>query len=470
MTAELFTQLLEEFAVLGGLLLIGTLLRAKVKLFQNLFLPAAVIGGFIGLLLGPIVMKSYAILPIPESFIKDFSLLPGIMVAPIFIALPLGMGMDKSPTDAKRPKNSILPMFFLAWGCSAGLFTFGFIVNAIFSKLMPELNIYPAFGIELSIGFVAGHGTAGLIGNVFQNMGVPYWEVSQGVAVTAATVGLIGGIVIGMIMINVAARKKQITHLDRPSDIPAEIKKGYLSDVSSQEKHCRETTHTSSIDSMTFHIAIIMAVCGLAYGLTAFLKFYKVPVLSFIFAWAWGIVLMMIVNAILKKLNLSFMIDTKVRDKFTSVLVDFAIVAAIASLPVEMVLKYMTPMIVMFIGGFIWVYLILMVIGKTVFKDFKFERSIILFGQNTGVAMTGILLLRICDPDMKTPAMRDFTIAYAMSAMAGFIILLPMLKLINNTAATILLNGVITVFALIVALLLGRFAGRKTDPDQQSTP
>jgi ESS family glutamate:Na+ symporter len=44
MTAELFIQLIQEASILGGLLLLGVFLRAKMKLFQNLFLPAAVIG------------------------------------------------------------------------------------------------------------------------------------------------------------------------------------------------------------------------------------------------------------------------------------------------------------------------------------------------------------------------------------------------------------------------------------------
>jgi len=35
------------------LLLVGKLVRAKIRLFQRLFLPASIIGGFIGLAVGP---------------------------------------------------------------------------------------------------------------------------------------------------------------------------------------------------------------------------------------------------------------------------------------------------------------------------------------------------------------------------------------------------------------------------------
>ena len=47
MTSQLLTQLLQALSLLSVLLLVGTFLRAKVKLFQSLYLPASVIGGFI---------------------------------------------------------------------------------------------------------------------------------------------------------------------------------------------------------------------------------------------------------------------------------------------------------------------------------------------------------------------------------------------------------------------------------------
>ena len=88
LTSSLLTELLCSLSIIGGLLLLGTFLRAKVKLFQKLFLPASVIGGFIGLLLGPMILGDYAILRVPETYINDWSLLPGTLIVPIFAAVP----------------------------------------------------------------------------------------------------------------------------------------------------------------------------------------------------------------------------------------------------------------------------------------------------------------------------------------------------------------------------------------------
>ncbi|MFH2128738.1 MAG: sodium/glutamate symporter [bacterium] len=453
MTSDLFTRLLQEFSILGGLLILGVLLRAKIKLFQNLFLPAAVIGGFIGLIFGPIVMKSFAILPIPQDMISDFALIPGILILPIIASIPLGLGMERPGESMATSKGGIFPMFLLGTACAFGLFALGFGTKMVFTKLMPDLDIYPAFGMELSLGFFGGHGTAGLIGNILQKLKMPYWEVAQGVAVTSATVGLVGGILLGMILINTAARRNRISHLADPSALPEETRKGYESDISKQELTCRETTHTSSIDSLAFHVAIVFSVCGLSYVLVGYLKAYRVPLLSNIAEWAYAIAIMLIVNLLIKKLKLSFLIDSRIKTKFTSFLVDFSIVAAIASLPVQAVLKYAVPMVVMFIGGFILVYLIIVVLGNVFFQDYKFERAIALFGQSTGVIMTGILLLRICDPDMKTPVLKDFSISYALSTMLSYAMLLPVIRLLPNSGAIFLLTFGVASVLLIIALI-----------------
>jgi ESS family glutamate:Na+ symporter len=461
MSGELFTRLLQEGAILGGLLLAGVFLRARVKLFQNLFLPAAVIGGFIGLVCGPIVLKSRAILPIPETFLKDFALIPGILILPIIASIPLGIGMDPKVAGDEKSKGGILPMFLLGTACAFGLFALGFGTKMIFTRLMPELDIYPAFGMELSLGFYGGHGTAGLIGNILQKLKMPYWEVAQGVAVTSATVGMVGGILFGMIFINTAARKRKITHLTEPSALPVETRKGYQGDVMKQETSCRETTHTSSIDSLAFHVAVIFSVCGLSYLLVGLLKTYKVPLLSNIAEWAYAIAIMLIVNVIIRKLKLAFLIDPRIKTKFTSFLVDFSIVAAIASLPIEAVLKYVVPMVAMYITGFMLVYLVIMVLGNKFFKDYTFERCIALFGQSTGVIMTGILLLRICDPDMETPVLKDFSIAYALSTMFSYAMLLPVIKLLPNSGAIFLLTAGVAGGLLVIAAINHKLSGRK---------
>lgn len=86
------------------------------------------------------------------------------------------------------------------------------------------------FGLTPVFGFYGGHGTALSAGTLFQENG---WEAGLDVANTMATAGLVCGVVFGVIMINIAARKGKTLYVRQPSQIPREVK----SDMWSRKTH-----------------------------------------------------------------------------------------------------------------------------------------------------------------------------------------------------------------------------------------
>src|SRR5699024_8874496 len=48
------------------------------------------------------------------------------------------------------------------------------------------------------------------------------------------------------------------------------------------------------------------------------------------------------------------------------------------------------------------------VLGPRILPSYWFERSIGDFGQSTGITATGLLLMRVVDPEMKSPAYEGF--------------------------------------------------------------
>ncbi len=424
LTSSLLTELLCSLSVIGGLLLLGTLLRAKVRVFQKLFLPASVIGGFIGLLLGPIVLGDYALLRVPETYINDWSLLPGTLIVPIFAAVPLGMFMNRSPGAASSGSKTG-PNVIKAFGLFAALSflqsAIGFATNLFFSST-GGYDLYRTFGYELSQGFCGGHGTAGAVGKILEGLGLDYWATAQGVAVTPATIGIIGGMLIGIILINIAAAKGKTAVLKKPGDIPVEMSKGFTTDISRQGSMGRETTMNSSIETISLHLALILGVCGLAYWLLDLLKGTGITAFSSLPVWIYAMVIMFGLNHIMRMLKLDWLIDTKIKGKITGAMSDFAITAAIASLPVQAVLEYAVPILVMCVIGFVLTYLFTFKLGELVYKDdYAFERSIIAWGTATGVMITGMMLLKICDPDYDTPALADFSMGFSLLSLSGLI-------------------------------------------------
>ena len=60
-------QILVDLSVLSSLLLVGIFLRKKVKFLQNLYIPASLIAGFIGLLIGPQILGRISPVCLPVS-------------------------------------------------------------------------------------------------------------------------------------------------------------------------------------------------------------------------------------------------------------------------------------------------------------------------------------------------------------------------------------------------------------------
>lgn len=455
MTSQLLTQLLQALSLLSVLLLIGTFLRAKVKLFQSLYLPASVIGGFIGMIISPEILGRFSNYSIYEEWIKTYSLLPGILSVPIFAAIPLGMFLNENKNIKSMYPSKVLICFGLFQCASMSQSAIGYATNMFFSKINPQLNMYRTFGYELSAGFAGGHGLAAATGKLLEGFGIPQWEIAQGVALTTATIGLIGGIVFGIIFINLAVRKNKTKIIKRINDnADKSVEVGYNKDINKQNSLGRETFLSSSIETITFHLAIIFTVCGIAYIVLNFVKKMNIAGLNVLPVWTYSMIIMFALNFIIKKLNLVWMVDAKVKAKIMGTLSDFAIVSAMTSLPIKAIINYIAPITVMCILGFIITYLLVFPLNSFFFKeDYSFERAIISWGTLTGVLITGMTLLKICDPEYKSPALSEFSLGFSLMSVTGLLIV-PILNTVLAVGSTF--DNFIT--AIISAILYFAFA------------
>ena len=455
MTSQLLTQLLQALSLLSVLLLVGTFLRAKVKLFQSLYLPASVIGGFIGIIISPEIFGRFSNYSISEEWIKTYSLLPGILSVPIFAAIPLGMFLNENKNIKSMYPSKVLICFGLFQCASMSQSAIGYATNMFFNKINPQLNMYRTFGYELSAGFAGGHGLAAATGKLLEGFGIPQWEIAQGVALTTATIGLIGGIVFGIIFINLAVRKNKTKIIKRINDnADKSMEVGYNKDINKQNSLGRETFLSSSIETITFHLAIIFTVCGIAYIVLNFVKKMNIAGLNVLPVWTYSMIIMFALNFIIKKLNLVWMVDAKVKAKIMGTLSDFAIVSAMTSLPIKAIINYIAPITVMCILGFIITYLLVFPLNSFFFKeDYSFERAIISWGTLTGVLITGMTLLKICDPEYKSPALSEFSLGFSLMSVTGLLIV-PILNTVLAVGSTF--DNFIT--AIISAILYFAFA------------
>lgn len=123
-----------DIGIISTLLLVGKLMRVKLKFMQKLFIPPSLVAGFLGLALGP---NGLDVLPLSQNM----GTYAGILIAFVFGALPLaserssgkGKGMEIGHMWAYSQAGMLLQW---AFGGFLGLL----VLNQIW-----DLN--PAFGI-----------------------------------------------------------------------------------------------------------------------------------------------------------------------------------------------------------------------------------------------------------------------------------------------------------------------------------
>lgn len=436
------TVFIYSIGLLSVFLLIGVALRAKIKILQNLFLPASVIGGFLLLML-----------PLPKEYINIYSKIPGTLIVPIVASIPLGLSVSNNKDRLK----TVLPHGLIMMGVTMGQIGVGIISYLIFKNIIP--NLYPIFGAELEFAFAGGHGTVGMLSNMLKDRNLSYWDISQGVGSAVATFGLVGGILFGMLIINIGARKKMCRYIEKPENIPEALKTGYEKDISRQNSIGRETTLSTSVDTLGFHSALILSVTALSYIVFNFVKAHKIIYLRSIAVWTYAVFIMFIVWYVMCKLNLKHLVDSKVKSKLSGMLTEYAIIAAIASMPVKVIAQYIVPIIFVSLMGFFVTFIYIFIFSRLFIREDWFEHGIISFGMNTGIFITGLLLLRVTDPELKSSAFADHTLCYAMTSWSFVLIGILLDIWISKGAVTALIVSL--VLLILFTAFLPFAAGKK---------
>jgi ESS family glutamate:Na+ symporter len=381
-------NLLTDTALLGALMLVGQLIRAKVKLFQKLLMPASLIGGFIGLFLGP---SGINVLP----FSSQLSAYSGVLIAVIFACMPIG---DKS--FSKEDIKGVGGFFYQNTGIAIFQYAIGMtLALGLLNKIWP--NLHDGFGLALATGFYGGHGTAAAVGEVFAGYG--YTEFLD-LGNVSATVGLVGGIVLGMALINWGTRKGHTNYVESPEELPNEIRTGLIP-KEKQKPGSRVTISNMSLDPLVFHLSIVCLAAYLGRWssvlIQGWIDWLSIPV--FVLALVFGY----IVQFVLTRSGADEYVDRHTIQRISGSSTDLLTISAIASLRLDVVAANFGPLLITFVFGLILnIVWFLWVSRYTSSRDW-FERGIMNYGRSNGVVATGVLLNRVVDPDQVSRGLED---------------------------------------------------------------
>ncbi len=99
-----------------------------------------------------------------------------------------------------------------------------------------------------------------------------------------------------------------------------------------------------------------------------------------------------------------------VQNRIGTISADLLITAATACLDLSLLAKDWLPLTVLAVVGLIWNLAVLLLLAPRILPASWFERGLIEFGQATGVAASGLLLLNMVDPDDRNGTLTPFSI------------------------------------------------------------
>ena len=392
---------IQSFCLLCLLLALGKFIRVKSRLMQRLYLPSSVIAGLMGLILLQVVGRDAM-----GGWTAGWGALPGLLINVVFAALFLGVTIPPLSRIWKEAGPQLAYGQIVAWG----QYVVG--LSMVLFILKPLFKTNPLFGVIVPVGFEGGHGTAGGLGESFEQMG---WEAGMDFGLAAATAGMISAIVVGMALVNWAVSKGILAGHKQVEDFKACDLSGVY-DPEARPSAGALTVSPDSIDALSLHLAVLGIAILIGYGLKlglVWLEAHIPGVGETAIMRAFPLFPLCMIGGLVVQLSLDRFakvspIDHELMQRVGGLALDFLVVAAIATIRIEVIAKGWLPFVLIILGGIVWNVFCVMWLAKRLLPNAWFERAIAEMGQSMGVTATGLLLLRVADPERKTPAASAF--------------------------------------------------------------
>ncbi|AHI02399.1 sodium:glutamate symporter [Corynebacterium falsenii DSM 44353] len=428
-------DLMVDVGLISVLMIVGTFMRRHFQWFRRLLIPAPITAGLLALALGPQVL---GIMPFSDSL----STYSTILIAVVFAAMPYSMAFASgSFAKARNMWAYSTSMFLGQWGIFILLGAFVF---------APLFGTPDWFGMMLPVGFVGGFGTAAAVGGALDSVGM---EAASSLGFTAATLGTLAAIVGGIIFANWGIRTGRTNTL--PEKLPWELRSGEITDEDKQPSIGKATTNPSSIEPLALHVGFITVTVMIAYFLKQWLEsiFPELTIPLFALSFVVGVG----GRIFLRVINRPKYLDAQTVRSISGASTDYLIAFGIASIVPSAVAGYLVPLLILFAAGVVYCTLIFFLSSPLYFGDQWLERGIFGWGWATASVATGIALLKIVDPDLKSGTLDDYGVAYVGFAPfeIGMNILAPIAVLAGFLSG---LGGVALVVAVgvfVVPFFLG---------------
>ncbi len=395
-------------AWIGVFLLLGMFLRSAFPAFRKYLIPSCIIGGVLGLIFQNTGLADATGFGIDVSFLQ---LLVYHLFCLTWVYIGLRKPEKKSSSSTKETSKKVIwfsgltnlmtffPMALAAFG-SILLFKFGFNTG-------PESS-----GLLISYAFATGPGQALTVATVWENATDFLNLVDLGLA--SGAMGFAVAITVGIFLVNIIARKKKLEIVTCPSP---EEECGYYGECTEKESAGYQTTSVTSIDVLAWHIGIGLVTYFITLIFAVFLFMILPPALR-ILIWAVFFVFCSLVGicirTVLEKIGLGHLLCNAMNTRLSNSIVDFMICGTFISIQIGNVLEYSTLFIVSCIISVTTLFVLSWVfIAKL--KEESIQTFAFMFGTMSGTISTGFILLRMVDPENKSPVPVQYALGSSLA-------------------------------------------------------
>lgn len=392
------------FSWLASMLLVGVILRGKIYFFQRFLFPSCLIGGIVGL-----ILIHLRIIPVAKTALETFAY---HFFNISFISIGLTAGNNPSRTSARSREYLKGPGWMaLVQGSCFGLQAS---LSGLIVILMAALGyrLFPTFGFLVPLGFEEGPGQALSVGKVWEGFG---FQHAATIGLTFAAIGFFLAFFVGVPLVNRGIRKG--LSAAGPRELPRDLLIGIFPRDKQTESAGQLSLHSGNVDTLAFQAALV----GLVYLLTyAFVKYFgsllapDAAKILWGFFFIIGLLIAILIRWLFARRDGAHLINPGIQRRITGWSIDFLIVATVMAIQLAAVWQYIVPIAVIALANGILTTLLVVYLGKRLWA-YNLERTAAIYGAVTGTVSSGLLLLRIADPEFRTPVAIEMAVMNVFS-------------------------------------------------------
>ncbi len=395
---------------LGLVLVVGRSLGDVLGL-RHWGIPEALLAGVLGLLVAPAGLVPLLSQPV----IDIWNQLPMVLLTLVFATLLLAKPLPRL-AGLWRPLSA---QVLLALTLAFGQYMVGGLVVLV--VLQPLLGVHPLMACLIEVAYEGGHGSAAAMGNSYASLG---FDGGQALGLAMATVGLLTSTVVGGLVVLLARNRGWLlggSTVASGVENPPEPEPGPAPEPEQAFAAQALLPLPPPPELRVSALALNLALTGLAVaiGVVALAGLHLVAghvggglamVIDVFPVFPLALVGSLLVRWLLERLGKDHWVSTRVQNRLGTVSADLLITAATACLDLTLLAHDWMSLTALAMAGLAWNLGVLLLLAPRILPSAWFERAIIEFGQATGVAASGLLLLRMADPLDRSEALQPFSI------------------------------------------------------------